>query len=143
MKKTALLAVLVLALGGARLESGMERVGNGVGLESGIDFAEGDVRTRVHFRAAYENLIGGYFTCGGFRLILDGPRLLTKDSEQCTMTDLSSFPPGTYRGAPIYVVNGVRYTWFSDYDGVTAVGVNLIVTDNGDGTGHVDVDAYY
>lgn len=153
MKKTALLAVLVLALSGSRLESGIERAGNGaaptsdieggVGFESGIFILGSDARTRVPFSAEYENLIGGFFTCTGFRLSIDGPRLLTKDTEQCTMTDLSTFPPGTYRGAPYYFVNGSRYTWFSDYDGVTAMGINLIVTDNGDGTGHVDIDAYY
>ncbi len=143
MKKAALLAVLVLALGGARLESGIELAENGASLKSGTEVSGSEARTRVHFTAEYDGEIGGHWICSGFRLILDGPRLLTKDSEQCTITDLSSFPPGTYRGAPNFVVNGTRYTWNSDYDGLGAVGVNLIVTDNGDGTGHVDVDVYY
>jgi hypothetical protein len=40
-------------------------------------------------------------------------------------------------------VNGVIYVWNSDYDGRQANLVTLIVTDNGDGTGHLDVVAYY
>ena len=44
---------------------------------------------------------------------------------------------------PFFNVNGVLYTWGSDYDARTANLVTLIVTDNGDGTGHVNVVAYY
>jgi hypothetical protein len=59
------------------------------------------------------------------------------------MTDLSTFPPGTYVGDPNFIVNGVPYSWSSDYDARTANLVTLIVTDNGDGTGHVAIVAYY
>ena len=97
----------------------------------------------VHFRAAYENLIGGFFTCSGERITKTAPKPFTKDSEDCTMTDLSTFPPGTYVGDPVYVVNGVEYIWNSDYDGTQANLVTLTVTDNGDGTGHVAIVAYY
>ena len=40
----------------------------------------------------------------------------TSDREECNFTDLSGFPPGRYIGNPEYTVNGVNYTWFSDYD---------------------------
>jgi len=63
--------------------------------------------------------------------------------EQCILTDLSSWPPGTYAGNPDYKVNGTFYTWSSDYDGVMATNVHITITDNGDGTGHADVLAYY
>ena len=97
----------------------------------------------VHFTAAYQNLIGGFFTCAGVRITKTAPKPFTKDSEDCTMTDLSTFPPGTYVGDPVFLVNGVEYTWSSDYDGLVANLVTLIVTDNGDGTGHVAIVAYY
>jgi len=137
MKKTLLLAVLVVALGGAGLQAGMERVGRGgAGFEWGLGFIEGNECTRIPFRAEYENPIGGFFTCEGFRLV-------TRDAEQCTMTDLSTFPPGIYHGTPVFHVNGIPYRWFSDYDGVYALHDYLIVSDNGDGTGHLHVDARY
>ena len=132
MKKTALLAVLILTLGGARLESSSRVAGN--------DDLE---RTVVPFTAEYDNIFGGHFTCEGFR-ISDIINRFPRDTEHCTCTDLSSLPPGTYTGHPNFVVNGTQYTWTSDYDGVTvAQRVRLIVTDNGDGTGQVDVDATF
>ena len=97
----------------------------------------------VHFTAAYENLIGGFFTCAGERITKTAPKPFTKDSEDCTITDLSTFPPGTYVGDPTFIVNGVEYSWQSDYDGMLGNLVTLIVTDNGDGTGHVALVAYY
>ena len=97
----------------------------------------------VHFTAAYQNLIGGFFTCAGERITKTAPKPFTKDSEDCTITDLSTFPPGTYVGDPTFIVNGVEYTWSSDYDGMLANLVTLIVTDNGDGTGHIAIVAYY
>ena len=97
----------------------------------------------VHFTAAYQNLIGGFFTCAGVRITKTAPKPFTKDSEDCTFTDLSTFPPGTYVGDPVYVINGVEYTWLSDYDGRLANLVTFTVTDNGDGTGHVSLVAYY
>jgi hypothetical protein len=143
MKKTALLAVLVLALGGTRLESGIKRVDDGASFEPGIAVDGGDARTRIPFTAEYDNQIGGHWSCTGIRLTGDGSRPLTKDTEECTITDLSTMPPGTYRGPGYFFVNGTRYTWTSDYDALTAIGVNLIVTDNGDGTGHVEGDFFY
>src|SRR4029453_5645349 len=131
MKKTALLAVLILALGGTRLESRSRVAGN--------DDLE---RTVVPFTAEYDNSIGGHFTCEGFR-ISDIINRYPRDTEHCTCTDLVSFPPGTYTGHPNFVVNGAQYSWTSDYDALTAHRVRLIVTDNGDGTGQVDIDATY
>ena len=134
MKKIALLAVLVLALGGAQLEAGVVLAGNGAGIDSNID------RNIIRFTATYEGLIGGTFTCVGFRIHNPGS---TRDSEQCILTDLSTWPAGTYAGNPDFKVNGLFYTWSSDYDGVTANSVRIVITDKGDGTGHADVLAYY
>ena len=134
MKKISLLALLVLALGGARLEAGSAVAGNDARIDSNID------RNIIRFTATYDNIFGGTFTCVGFRIHNPGS---TKDSEQCIFTDLSSWPPGTYAGNPEYKINGMFYTWLSDYDGVTANSVRFIVTDNGDGTGHADISAYY
>ena len=97
----------------------------------------------VHFTAAYQNLIGGFFTCAGERITKTAPKPFTKDSEDCTITDLSTFPPGTYVGDPYFYVPPTLVSWFSDYDGRFANLVTLTVTDNGDGTGHVALVAYY
>ena len=123
-------AILVLAstLGVAGAGSSVALAGNGA--------------YTVHFTAAYESPVGGYFTCAGERIVKIAPRVFTKDSENCTITDLSSFPPGTYVGNPFYEVNGQRHGWRSDYDGQKARSVTLIVTDNGNGTGNVDIVAY-
>ena len=134
MKKTALLAILILALGGASLEAGSAVAGNVAGIETEIE------RTIVRFTAVYDGEIGGRWNCVGFRI---SNKSLTRDTEQCIFTDLSSMPPGTYVGNPYYMVNGLSYHWFSDYDGVFATHVRLIITDNGDGTGHADAEAYY
>ena len=121
---------VVLALGAARLEAGAVVAGNGEQIE----------RTIIRFTATYDNSLGGRLRCVGFRISNSS---FTSDTEECIFTDLSSWPPGTYTGNPGFIVNGTRYTWFSDYDGVTAIHVRLVVTDNGDGTGLADVEAYY
>ena len=144
MKNSTTRSTLVLALGGTRLESGIKRVDDGASFEPGIAVDGGDARTRIPFTAEYDNQIGGHWSCTAF-YVGDGSRPLTKDTEECTITDLSTMPPGTYRGPGYFFVNGNngRYTWTSDYDALTAIGVNLIVTDNGDGTGHVEGDFFY
>jgi len=133
LRKIALLAVFGLALGAARLEAGVAIAGN----QTRSDSPE---RNIIRFTATYDNNIGGTFTCVGFRIHNSG---LTKDLEQCILTDLSSWPPGTYMGNPDFQVNGVFYTWNSDYDGAPANFVRIVITDNGDGTGHANVLAYY
>ncbi len=134
MKKTMFLAVFILALGGARLEAGSALDGNGTRPEVGID------RLIAPFTAVYDNIIGGTFTCEGVRV---SNRSLIRDTEECTLTDLSTWPPGTYIGNPNYVVNGTGYVWNSDYDGAQAHHVRIIITDNGDGTGHASLEAFY
>jgi hypothetical protein len=140
MKKTVILTVFLLALAAVRSDSSVGVVNNGS--YSSVGVLNNGAQT-VHFTAEYVGLIGGNWTCAGERISKTTPHPFTKDSEDCTITDLSSFPPGTYVGNPFFNVNGVTYTWNSDYDGLGANLVTLIVTDNGDGTGHVDVVAYY
>ena len=134
MKKTALLAVSILLLAGARLEASSSLAGDSAAIDTGIE------RAIIRFTATYDNLIGGTFTCTGVRI---SNRALTSDREDCTLTDLSTWPQGTYIGNPNYNVNGTFYTWTSDYDAATAHHVRIIITDNGDGTGHADVEAFY
>jgi hypothetical protein len=140
MKKIALLAVFVLALAAVRSDSSVGVPRNGS--YSSVRVVNNGAQT-VHFTAEYQNAIGGFFTCAGERIMRGPPNPFTKDSEDCTMTDLSTWPPGTYVGNPFITVNGVAYGWNSDYDGRMANSVTIIVTDNGDGTGHLALVAYY
>ena len=140
MKKTVILTVFLLALAAVRSYSSVGVVNNGS--YSSVGVLNNGAQT-VHFTAEYEALIGGNWTCAGERISKTRPHPFTKDSEDCTITDLSSLPPGTYVGNPTFYVNGVPYTWVSDYDARRANLVTLIVTDNGDGTGHVNLVAYY
>jgi hypothetical protein len=140
MKKTVILAVFVLALAAVRSDSSVGVVNNGS--YSSVGVLNNGAQT-VHFTAEYVGLIGGNWTCAGERISKTTPKPFTKDSEDCTITDLSSQPPGTYVGNPVFYVNGVPYTWLSDYDGRQANLVTFTVTDNGDGTGHVNLVAYY
>ena len=140
MKKIALLAVFVLALAAVRSDSSVGVPNNGSYSSVG---ARNNGAMTVHFTAAYQNAIGGFFTCAGERIMRGPPNPFTKDSEDCTMTDLSTWPPGTYVGNPFITVNGQLYGWNSDYDGRMANSVTVTVTDNGDGTGHLNVVAYY
>jgi hypothetical protein len=135
MKKIVLLAVFVLVLAAVRSDSGVN-VSSGR-LNNGAE--------TVHFTAAYQGVIGGFWTCTGERIRRRSPdpNPFTKDSEECTFTDLSTLPPGTYFGDPYFSINGVLYQWNSDYDARMAKFVFQTVTDNGDGTGHIDVLAYY
>jgi hypothetical protein len=135
MKKTALLALSILALAGVRLEAGSAAAD-----KNGRQDAAPQ-RVVVPFTAEYDNLIGGHFTCAGFRTTFDNK--FPRDEQQCTITDLSTLPPGTYTGTPNYIILGMRYTWNSDFDGVMAHRVRLIVTDNGDGTGLLKLNASY
>src|SRR5215475_2011118 len=145
MKKIALLAVFALAfaLALAAIRSDASTGVPNHGSYSSDGVPNNGAQT-VHFTAAYQNIIGGFFTCAGERISKTAPRPFTKDSEDCTMTDLSTFPPGTYVGNPYFAVNGVPgYGWNSDYDGSFANQVTMIITDNGDGTGHANIVAYY
>lgn len=90
--------------------------------------------TTVKYREGFTHTIGGVWTCTGVRVV---NKDYTKDSFECTITNLETLPAGTY-------VNSVfGYGWLSDYDGVGTYNFTLIVTDNGDGTGHVEGVAYY
>ena len=145
MKKIALLAVFALAfalaLAAIRSDASTGVPNHGSYSSNGVP---NNGAQTVHFTAAYYNGPGGFLTCAGERISKTAPRPFTKDSEDCTMTDLSTWPPGTYVGNPYFAVNGVPgYGWNSDYDGRFANQVTMIITDNGDGTGHANIVAYY
>jgi hypothetical protein len=137
---------LGLALAASLLSAGSALAGNGA--------------QTIHFTAVYDS-----FTCTGERIDKTAPKAFTKDSETCTYTDLSQFDPaGTYAIVPRTEPVGPGEThWASDYEywavGTsgpncipewliygclrTAVSGTIVVTDNGDGTGTLDVVAYY
>jgi hypothetical protein len=100
----------------------------------------GNGSTTTQFNASYLNARGGYFTCSGVRIVKDAPKAFIKDSETCIITDLASWPAGTYQN-----VGG----WASDYDFWTlgqlriSVSNTFVITDNGDGTGTLEISAYY
>src|SRR5215472_6938256 len=98
MKKIILIAVFVLALAAVRSDSSVAVFNGRRPLNNGAQ--------TVHFTAAYQNVIGGFFTCSGERITKTTPKPFTKDSEDCTITDLSTWPPGTYVGDPFLEVNG-------------------------------------
>ena len=61
------------------------------------------------------------------------------------MSDISTWPAGTYTldANGFYYILGVQYFWFSDFDGQIAVSGTFVVTDNGDGTGTIELALYY
>lgn len=133
-----------LALAGTFVGAGGALAGNGA--------------ETTHFTAAYSS-----FTCAGERIVKTTPKVFTKDSETCTFTDLSEFPPGTY-AITVGPESATESHWASDYElfvvGIggpncdpmwvpfgncirQAVSGSIVVTDNGDGTGTLQVTAYY
>jgi hypothetical protein len=107
----------------------------GAGVATGVATASNGAKT-THFTAAYFNGQGGFFTCSGERIVKTAPKAFTKDSETCQISDVSTWPPGTY------VIPTTAF-WFSDFDGQIAVLGTIVVTANGDGTGTMNIDAYY
>jgi hypothetical protein len=105
----------------------------------------------THFTASYYQFLGGEFIAAGERIVKTGPKAFTKDSETILISDISTWPAGTYN-----IVDGVffipmpgmpgmefGFPWFSDFDGRIAVSGTIVVTANGDGTGTVNLDVYY
>jgi hypothetical protein len=99
----------------------------------------------THFTADYYNGPGGYFTAAGERIVKTRPKAFTKDSETILMSDISTWPAGTYTldANGLFFIFGVPYFWASDFDGQIAVSGTIVVTDNGDGTGTLEAVVYY
>jgi hypothetical protein len=108
----------------------------------------------THFTASYFNGLGGFFTAAGERIVKTGPKPFTKDSETILMSDISTWPAGTYNsvdgvffipmpGMPGMPGMELGLTWSSDFDGRIAQSGTIVVTDNGDGTGTMNLDLYY
>lgn len=130
MKRLWLLAVLVVVLAGAGVATGVATAGNGA--------------KTTHFTAAYFNGQGGFFTCAGERIVKTAPKAFTKDSETCQISDVSTWSPGTYPIVTSFLPPpALSAIWFSDFDGQQAVSGTIVVTANGDGTGTMNIDAYY
>lgn len=98
-----------------------------------------------HFTATYTNGIGGTFNCAGQHIAKPGANGFIKDEEVCTISDAASFfPPGVDVANPYYVLNGFKWYWYSDYNGVVAKAVTYIVSNaQPDGSAHFKLIAYY
>jgi hypothetical protein len=111
----------------------------------GAAFADNGSQT-IPFKATYDdNFSGERFVCSGVRIVKTAPNAFVKDSEDCTIDNTNnSYPPGTYTQDNVpWVLAGVPGGWLSDYDGQETSAFTLVVTDNGDGTEHMKVVAYY
>jgi len=101
----------------------------------------GNGATTAQFKASYDDSSGPHFECSGARIVKAAPKAFTKDSETCVISgDLSNWPVGTYEN-----VGG----WVSDYDyfvnGIFNLSLSntFVVTDNGDGTRTIQIEAYF
>jgi hypothetical protein len=101
----------------------------------------------THFTADYFDGPGGFFTAAGERIVKTAPNAFTKDSETILMSDISTWPAGTYtldaNGNFFIPGFSLTFSWLSDFDGQRAVSGTIVVTDNGDGTGTLDATLYY
>jgi hypothetical protein len=100
----------------------------------------------THFTASYFDGLGGQFTAAGERIVKTGPKAFIKDSETIQMSDISTWPAGTYTldATGAFFVSGVGpFFWQSDFDARIAVSGTIVVTDNGDGTGTMNLALYY
>jgi hypothetical protein len=120
MKRIMLLVLVVFALAGTGIASGVATAGNGA--------------DTTHFTASYTDPTFGPVVCAGERIVKTAPKAFIKDSEDCTI--LNGFPAGTYDCTDF---GG----WLSDFDGMQAVTCTHVITDNGDGTSNDHIVAYY
>ena len=101
--------------------------------------AAGNGAEPTHFNASYTDATFGPVVCSGENIYKTAPKAFNKDSEDCTI--LNGFPAGTYVGA----FGG----WNSDSSapshsaGLHTDNVTFVVTDNGDGTSHLSIVAYF
>jgi hypothetical protein len=128
MKKTLLVGALALVLSCAGVAQASNTNPHGA--------------STAKFTASYDNSLGGHWTCSGERI---ANKNVTKDEEECTITDPSTFlPQGRTVASPTFNLFGVDWFWFSDYDGATAKTVTYVVSGGGpDGTAHVKITAQY
>ena len=98
--------------------------------------------TTTKFEATYSSIGGGTWVCIGTRI---ANKNVTKDEEECTISDPSAFlPQGRTVAAPTFTLLGTTWYWFSDYDGQVATTVTFVVAGGGpDGSAHVKVAAQY
>jgi hypothetical protein len=100
----------------------------------------------THFTASYFDGPGGFFIAAGERIVKTAPKAFTKDSETILMSDISTWPAGTYTldaNGQFFIPGFGLAFWLSDFDGQIADSGTIVVTDNGDGTGTLDAVLYY
>jgi hypothetical protein len=99
----------------------------------------------THFTAFYFNGPGGFVTAAGERIVKTGPKAFIKDSETALISDISTWPAGTYTldANGFFNILGFEFFWISDFDGRIAVSGEIVITDNGDGTGIFNGVFYY
>ncbi|HEV2067814.1 MAG TPA: hypothetical protein VGR08_13365 [Thermomicrobiales bacterium] len=97
--------------------------------------AQGKGATTDKYRVSYiNNAIGGIWNCVGVRVV---NRNQTKDSFECTVSNVATLPAGNY------TESNTSWLWGSDYDRKVSRSFLVVVSDNGDGTGSVQGVAYY
>lgn len=97
--------------------------------------AQGKGATTDKYRVSYiNNAIGGTWNCVGVRVV---NRNQTKDSFECTVSNLVTLPAGSY------TESNTSWRWESDYDRKRSTSFAFVVGDNGGGTGSVQGVAYY
>lgn len=97
MKKSLVLVVAVLALALSAVASAGNGNGNANKNANGAQTAK--------FSVTYDNVFGGHFVCSGERI---ANKNVTKDEEECTISDPASFFPQG-RSVGTQDVNGYAY----------------------------------
>jgi hypothetical protein len=105
----------------------------------------GNNATTTQWKASYDLPgLGGHWECSGARIVKDAPKAFIKDSETCTFSDLSTyFAPGTYTQADFGWLSDYEYFVLSPSSNRLATSHTTLITDNGDGTGTLQISAYY
>ena len=130
-------ALLLGAISSARADITTDSTAGAKGQNNGAE--------TTHFTNDYYNGPGGFFVAAGERIVKTAPKAFTKDSETILISDISTWPAGTYTldATGTFFIFGVEYFWSSDFDGQIAVSGTIVVTDNGNGTGTVELALYY
>ena len=84
--------------------------------------ASGNTAFTAQYTVSYTSPMGGNWNCTGMRI---ANQKFTKDVFNCTITDLSTMPAGTY------TQDNVTWGWLSDYQWYAADSFRLIVRPNG------------
>ena len=137
MKASKLLIAVVFVLSFCAVNFNAAYAGPGL-----VPEAKSNAATVTHLHTAYYSSLGGDY-------ILSETKVINKNKSfenfGGTISDLNSFPAGTYtsNASGVYFVNGQGYYWNSDFGSGNAKSVTITITDNGDGTGTISGQATF